>query len=130
MAPAIVLKAGKPVLAVATVGVSLLPETVRIILGILGNHADPGALLAEPPLLYNYEPPEPGKSYTWKRQLVPDGAYDAGFLHQLQLLDVDLRQETRAQVLSLRGTAAFVTMDETGLRSAEDPNVIDFADAN
>jgi hypothetical protein len=63
---------------------------------------------------------------------VPDGAYDAGFLQQLRSLDVDVRQETKAQVLSLRGTAAFVTIDETGriLRCAEDPNVIDFADAN
>jgi gamma-glutamyltranspeptidase/glutathione hydrolase len=130
MAPAIVLKAGKPVLAVATVGVSLVPETVRVILGALGNHADPGTLLAAPPLLYNFEAPEPGKSWAWKRQLVPDGAYDAGFLQQLQSLGVDVREETKAQVLSLRGTAAFVTIDETGLRSAEDPNVIDFADAN
>ncbi len=132
MAPAIVLKAGKPVLAVATVGVSLLPETVRIILGVLGNHADPNALLAAPPLLYNFAPPEPGESWSWKRQLVPDGGYDSDFLQHLQALDVGVRQETRAQVLAIRGTAAFVTIDATGrmLRSAEDPAVIDFADAN
>ncbi len=130
MAPAIVLKAGKPVLAVATVGVSLVPETVRVILGALGNHADPGTLLAAPPLLYNFEAPEPGKSWAWKRQLVPESAYDPAFLQQLQSLGVDVRQETKAQVLALRGTAAFATIDERGLRTAEDPAVIDFADAN
>ena len=131
MAPAIALKEGKPVLAVATVGISLLPETVRIILGVLGNHADPTTLLAVPPLLYNFEAPEPGGSYTWKRQLVPDGGYDSNFLQQLQSFGVDVRQETKPQVLSLRGTAAFATIDDAGehLRTAEDPAVIDFADA-
>ena len=130
MAPSIVMEAGKPVLAVAAVGVSLLPETVRIILGIVGNHADPNALLAAPPLLYNYEAPQPGESYTWKRQLVPDQAYDSEFLQLLQSSGVNVRKETRAQVLALRGTAAFATVDRTGriLRSAEDPAVIDFAD--
>jgi hypothetical protein len=108
----------------------LVPETVRVILGALGNHADPGTLLAAPPLLYNFEAPEPDKSWAWKRQLVPESAYDPAFLQQLQSLGVDVRQETKAQVLALRGTAAFATIDERGLRTAEDPAVIDFADAN
>jgi len=131
MAPAIALEAGKPVLAVATVGVSLVPETVRIILGVLGNNADPNALLAAPPLLYNYETPQPGESYTWKRQLVPEGAYDSRFLQKLQSSGVNVRSETRAQVLAIRGTAAFAAADRTGKawESAEDPRVIDFADA-
>ncbi len=131
MTPAIVLNAGKPVMAVATVGVSVLPETVRIILGALGNHTDPNTLLSAPPLLYNYEAPELGRSYIWKRQLVPEGGYDSDFLQQLQSFGVTVRQETKAQVLTLRGTAAFATMDQTGgmLRSAEDPSVIDFGDA-
>ncbi len=131
MAPVIVMKANKPVLAVATVGASLVPETVRIILGALGNHADPNILLSTPPLLYNYAPPESGESYIWKKQLVPDGAYDSDFLRQLQALGVKMQQEKRQQVLALRGTAAFVVFDQTGgtLHSAEDPNVIDFGDA-
>lgn len=131
MAPVIVMRANKPVLAVATVGVSLVPETVRIILGTLGNHADASTLLAAPPLLYNYEAPAPGESYTWKQQLVPDGAYDSDFLQQLESLGVKVRQETWIQVLGLRGTAVFATFDQTGRmwQSAEDPKVIDFGDA-
>jgi len=131
MAPVIVMKANKPVVAVATVGVSLVPETVRIILGALGNHSDPNTLLSTPPLLYNYAPPEPGESYIWKRQLVPDDAYDSEFLKELQSIGVNVQQERRAQVLAIRGTAAFVIFDQASgmLQSAEDPNVIDFSDA-
>jgi gamma-glutamyltranspeptidase / glutathione hydrolase len=131
MAPVIVMKANKPVLAVAAVGVSLVPETVRIILGAFGNHADPGTLLSAPPLLYNYAAPAPGESYIWKRQLVPDGDYDSEFLQQLQSIGVKVQPENRQQVLALRGTAAFVIFDQTGrmLRSAEDPRIIDFGDA-
>lgn len=131
MAPVIVVKANKPVLAVATVGVSLVPETVRIILGALGHRAEANTLLSSPPLLYNYAAPASGESYIWKRQLVPEGAYDSEFLQQLQSIGVKVQQENREQVLALRGTAAFVIFDQTGrmLRSAEYPTVIDFGDA-
>ena len=131
MAPVIVMEANKPALAVATVGVSLVPETVRIILGTFGNHADATTLLSTPPLLYNYAAPASGESYIWKKQLVPVGAYDSEFLKQLQSMGVDAQQEDRQQVLSLRGTAAFVTFDQNShtLRSAEYPTVLDFADA-
>lgn len=131
MAPVIAMKGSKPVLAVASVGVSVIPETVRIILGVLGHHADPNTLLSAPPLLYNYEAPGPDESYTWKRQLVPEGAYDSEFLQQLQSVGVKVRQEPREKVLFLRGTAAFVILDGPcrTLRSAEDPTVTDFGDA-
>lgn len=130
MAPSIVTEAGKPVLAVASIGASLLPETVRIILGVLGNHAAPSALLNAPPLLYNYDAPQPGESYIWKRQLVPEDAYESEFLQRLQSSGVQVRKEPKAQVLALRGTAAFATMDLSGhaWQSAEDPSVIDFCD--
>src|SRR5438270_4021616 len=56
MAPVIALKAGQPVLAISSVGSSLMPETVRIILATIGNHLDLTALMAAPPLLINPEP--------------------------------------------------------------------------
>lgn len=131
MAPCIVLEAGKPALAVASIGSSLLQETVRIILGVLGNHTDPNTLLAAPPLLYNYESPQPDETYIWKRQLVPEDAYDSEFLQRLQSSGVQVRKEPKAQVLALRGTAAFATLDlrDHVWKSAEDPAVIDFGDA-
>jgi gamma-glutamyltranspeptidase / glutathione hydrolase len=132
MAPVIVMKANKPVMAVAAVGMSLVSETVRVLLEILGNHAAANTVLAAPPLLSNYEAPATGESYIWKRQIVPDGVYDSDFLQKLQSIGVKVQQEDRKEVVVLRGTAAFVIFDQTSrtLRTAEDPSVIDFGDAN
>lgn len=130
MTPVMVSNANKPVLAVAGVGISVIPETVRIILGVLANHVDANTLLAAPPLLSNYEAPAPGESYLRKQQLVPEGAYDSEFLGQLQSTGVKVRQETREQVYGLRGTVAFAVLDQSVQmwRSAENPKVIDFGD--
>jgi gamma-glutamyltranspeptidase / glutathione hydrolase len=130
MAPSIALNGKTPVLATATVGSSLLPETARIILGILGQHLDPPALLAAPPLLYNFEPPQAGETYTWKKQLIPEGAYSAEFLKSVAASGIKVREEGRVRVLTLRGTAAVATIDpKSGMRrSAEDPTIVDFAD--
>src|SRR5437763_16729604 len=51
MAPVIDKKAGHHVLAHSSVGESLMPETVRIILATIGNHLDLTAVMAAPPLL-------------------------------------------------------------------------------
>lgn len=130
MAPSIALDGKTPVLATAAVGSSLLAETARIILGILGQHLDLPALLAAPPLLYNFEPPQAGETYTWKKQLIPEGAYGAEFLKGLAASGINVREESRVQVLTLRGTAAVATIDANSgtRRSAEDPTIIDFAD--
>jgi gamma-glutamyltranspeptidase/glutathione hydrolase len=74
MAPTIVLRETKPVLATASVGSSEIFETTRILLGILGNETDCLSILAAPPLLYNFGAPRAGETYTWKRQLIPEGA--------------------------------------------------------
>jgi gamma-glutamyltranspeptidase/glutathione hydrolase len=130
-APTIALVGKKPSLALATVGTSLVAETVRINLGILGNHLDPQTIIAAPALLYNYETPQPGETYTWKQQLIPEGAYDAAFLEKLAISGVKVQQKARVPVLILRGTAALGTVDTaSGIRrSVEDPLIIDFADA-
>jgi gamma-glutamyltranspeptidase/glutathione hydrolase len=129
-APAIVTGRKKPVLALATVGTSLLPETVRLLLGILGNHLDAQTVVAAPPLLYNPEPPPAGELFTSQRQLVPDGAYDAEFLKRLEASGVKLIHDPPAQARAIRGTAALATIDTRGIRhSVEHPTIIDFVDA-
>jgi gamma-glutamyltranspeptidase/glutathione hydrolase len=129
--PIIVMAGNKPALALATVGFSLVPETVRIVLGAVGNHLDPQTVVAAPPLLYNFERPQAGESYTWKRQFVPKGAYSAEFLNDLEASGVKLEQKPTEQILGLRGTAALATIDpRTGIRRTfEHPAMIDFADA-
>jgi gamma-glutamyltranspeptidase / glutathione hydrolase len=131
MAPSIVLNGKTPVLATASVGSSEIPETTRIVLGILAQHLDLPALLAAPPLLYNFEPPQAGETYTWKKQLIPEGAYSVEFLKSLETSRTNVRQESRTQVLVLKGTAAVATIDpKSGMRrSAEDPTIIDFVES-
>ena len=104
---------------------------MRILLGTLGHHLDLQTLLAAPPLLYNFQPPEAGESYTWEKQLVPEGAYDAAFLASLEESGVKVLQESRVQVLVLKGTTAAGTIDEkSGVRrSSENPTIIDFVES-
>lgn len=132
MAPCILLSRGKPVLATASIGVSEIPETVRIVLGIRGYHLDAQSILTAPPVLFNFEPPDKDETYTWKKQLVPEAAYSDELLRAVQALGVKIRRESQSQVLILRGTTAVVEIDPaTGTkRSAEVPSIIDFADSN
>jgi len=58
MVPLIAMTEAEPVLAIASVGSSLIPETVRIVVGTLANHLDPLVVMAAPPLLLNMEPLE------------------------------------------------------------------------
>jgi gamma-glutamyltranspeptidase len=52
MAPVIAFRDGRPVAAVASVGSSLHPETVRIVAGLLDGRR-PAELAVAPPLLLN-----------------------------------------------------------------------------
>jgi gamma-glutamyltranspeptidase/glutathione hydrolase len=62
MAPVIVMHGAKPVMAVACVGASLTAETVRTLLGTLGNRLDLQTVMEAPPLLYNFQQPKEGET--------------------------------------------------------------------
>jgi len=59
MAPLIAFNDGRPVLAVATVGSSLVQESVEIMLGSLVDGGDIATALAAPPLLLSASQPQP-----------------------------------------------------------------------
>jgi len=131
MAPVIAMTGAKPVLAIASVGSSLIPETVRLVVGSLANHLDSQAVMAAPPLLLNMEPPKAGETGSPRPELVPAGAYDQEFLKQLQASGVNTESLSVPQVNTIRGTAVLATIDpESGVRrSVETPGVFDFAAA-
>jgi gamma-glutamyltranspeptidase/glutathione hydrolase len=131
-APILVLKGAKPVLATAGIGSSLIPETVRLLLGMLGNRIDPQTLRAAPPLLLNFNfVPKAGETYMDRTQVVPEGAYDADFLKNLELSGMKVEQVSRRQVLETKGTVVMGMVDpETGTRrSIETAMVLGFAEA-
>jgi gamma-glutamyltranspeptidase / glutathione hydrolase len=121
MTPVIVMHESKPVLAVATVGSSLIFETVRILLGALGNRLDLKTVMEAPPLLYNLS--------LGPTRFVPEEAYGPDFLRSLDAAGVHVEGKSRAEVLAIRGTAV-VGAVEGGTqvwRSVETPKLFAFA---
>jgi gamma-glutamyltranspeptidase/glutathione hydrolase len=131
MAPVIVMQGAQPVMAVATVGASLIAETVRILLASFGNRLDLQTVMEAPPLLYNFQPPKDGETALRRTQLVPEGAYGADFLRNLKAAGVSTRERSRIEVLTIKGTAVVGAVDpDTGIwRTVETPKLFDFADA-
>jgi gamma-glutamyltranspeptidase / glutathione hydrolase len=131
MAPVIAMTGAKPVLAIASVGSSLIPETVRLVVGSLANHLDPQAVMAAPPLLLNMEPANAAETGLSRPELVPEGAYDQGFLKELQASGINTKSLSVQQVYTIKGTAVLATIDaESGVRrSVETPGVFDFVAA-
>jgi gamma-glutamyltranspeptidase/glutathione hydrolase len=126
MAPIIVMTAGRPSLAVASVGRSLLPETVRLLLGSLGNHLDARTIMAAPPLLNNFD-------YTKRSMIqVPKGRYDQDFLTDLGARGFTIQTKPQLEVWNLKGTVAIGTIDAaSGLREGvEVSGLFSFAEAN
>jgi gamma-glutamyltranspeptidase/glutathione hydrolase len=125
MAPVIVVTNGKPSLAVAAVGAALLPETVRILLGSLGNHIDKLTTMAAPPLLRNSD-------YAKRSMIqVPEGRYDGDFLASLGAAGMTVQTKSRQDVLGLKGTAVMGTISApSGVRQGvEVTGIFGFADA-
>ncbi|MGO4879932.1 MAG: gamma-glutamyltransferase [Bryobacteraceae bacterium] len=131
MAPVIVMRGAKPVMAVATVGASLIAETTRILLGTLGNRLDLKTIMEAPPLLYNFQPPKQGETAMRRTQLIPETAYGPDFLHNLEAAGIAVEKKSRIEVLTIKGTAVVGALDsETGVwRSVETPALFGFADA-
>ena len=107
MAPVIALKNGKPVVAVAAVGLSLVPETVRLVGGLLANGQDLKTLTSAPELLLTYEPI---LSYWDWPELVPAGAYGADMLRAIRAEGLPVVEVTPRT--DGRGLAAVVVIDQ------------------
>ena len=131
MTPLIAMTGSKPVLALANVGESLIPETVRLVVATFANRLDPLAAMAAPPLLMNAEPMKAGETWFTKPELVPDGAYDAEFLQKLGASGVVFEQRSKQEASAIKGTAAMGTIDPVSgvLRGVETPGVFGFVAA-
>jgi gamma-glutamyltranspeptidase / glutathione hydrolase len=131
LTPMIALKDGKPVLAVASVGNSIVPETVRLIAGILAGHDDPATLMAAPPLLNLIGPQPNGSLWAWPEP-VRSGAYDAATLKAFADAGAPTQLVGAQQISDNRGTAVMAIIDPgTGASSAvEVPEVFDVAESD
>jgi gamma-glutamyltranspeptidase/glutathione hydrolase len=131
MTPVIAMTGAKPILALASVGESLGPETVRLLVTTLANHLDPLAAMAAPPMLMNAGPLKEGETFMTAPEVIPEGAYDPAFLQLLQESGVPVVEKPKQYVGAIKGTAVMGTIDQKSsvLRSVETPGVFGFAAA-
>ena len=105
MAPVIVLEKGRPVFAIATIGSSVVPETVRLVAASRrpGSLAD---ILGAPPLLLNYE--DQSQPIIAREEFVPTGRYSPAMLGQVRGRGLKVREVDDQRVQYIRGTPAVV----------------------
>jgi gamma-glutamyltranspeptidase/glutathione hydrolase len=125
MAPVIVLEGGKPLFAVATIGSSVVPETVRLAAALRGSDSLTN-IVGAPPLLLNYEDQTP--PILAREEYVPAGRYPPVLLDSIRASGLRIREIDVQRTLTLRGTAAVVVIGRDR-RSAEVPGVLAFAAA-
>jgi gamma-glutamyltranspeptidase/glutathione hydrolase len=128
MAPLILLDHGKPALAIATVGSSLVQESVQVIVDSVVNGNDLASALASPPLLLFGSQSLPGGVPTLVLQM-PAGAYGDALVAQLRERGVTVKECTPTEVTALRGTPAVARIEGGVSQSVEVPGVFNFAAA-
>jgi gamma-glutamyltranspeptidase/glutathione hydrolase len=111
ISPAVAIKDGKPVLAEGQIGSSLIPETFRLMLGVLGQNQDLGEALAKPPLISAFLPAGPGEDELSKAIQIPEGAYDADFLERLKATGAKVAIVPAATARGIRGTVVLARVN-------------------
>ncbi|HEV2703301.1 MAG TPA: gamma-glutamyltransferase [Steroidobacteraceae bacterium] len=129
MAPVIATRNHTPVLAVATIGTSLIQETVRLVASFSQADLTLQKIMAAPPLLLNIE--AYGDPLTPRAVPVPEKSYGDSFLADVKKSGIPITQLAAERVLVLKGTAAAGLIDSaTGRRQGvEIPRVVVFTEA-
>jgi gamma-glutamyltranspeptidase / glutathione hydrolase len=124
----IVLDGDRPVLATGSIGSSLVPESLRVLVGILGQHQDLATLMAQPALLANLDFGNVDQAPAARSVPLVQGAYSAEFIAQLKTAHVNVTEVPVATAAGLRGTLAAIAIDpKSGRRTAADqPDVMVF----
>jgi len=117
-----------PVLATASIGSSLIPESIRVLAGVLGQHQDLATVMAAPPLLATLDMSRVDKVVSQQPVSIPLGAYGPDFIARLKALGLNLTEMPAATAGAVRGTLAAVAIDPaTGKRTAvNQPGVMVF----
>jgi gamma-glutamyltranspeptidase / glutathione hydrolase len=117
-----------PVLATSSVGTALTIESIRVLLGVLGQQQDLETVMAAPPLLVSYDTFDRNKATTQQAVSIVQDGYDPDFVTKLKALGLQLTEIPFSTALGVRGTLAAVAIDpKTGKRAAvEYPGVLVF----
>jgi gamma-glutamyltranspeptidase/glutathione hydrolase len=122
----------RPVLATAPIGSSLVPETIKTVLSVVGQHQDLATVTAKPALLINFDLLQVDRPLASRPVNVPQGAYDTDYLAKLKAEGLDIAEMPAATAAGLRGTLATAAIDpRTGqVSSPAVPGVMVFTGAN
>jgi gamma-glutamyltranspeptidase / glutathione hydrolase len=120
--------ANRPVLATGSIGSSLVPESLRVLLGYLGQHQDLATLMAQPALLANLDFGNINETPGARAVPLVQGAYSPELMSQLKDAHVYVSEVPAATAAGLRGTLAAIAIDpKTGKRTAANqPGVMVF----
>ena len=131
MVQTIVLTGDKPMMATAAIGSSGTLETVKLVLGVAGQGLDLATVQAAPPPLYNFMLAKPGQSSMSRGLAIPEGAYSADFVRNLEALKVKVTKIPADTANGLRGTVVAVKIDPVSgeKQTVETPGVLIFGGA-
>jgi gamma-glutamyltranspeptidase/glutathione hydrolase len=121
----------RPILATASIGSSLSPESIRVLFSLLGQHLPLPTVMAAPPVLAAFKLSAADEIAGHVPVPVPEGAYGPDFLARLRAEGLTLSATPAGDVQTLRGTLAVVAIDPaTGRKSAvNEPGVMVFNSA-
>lgn len=127
----IVFEGGTPVLATGSIGGSLVHESIRVLLGVLGQRQSLATVMAAPPLLATFDLRAINKALSHQSVSIPRGAYGKDFIGKVKSLGLKLTKVTAITTEARRGTLAAVAINSrTGKRTAvNQPKVIVFNSA-
>jgi gamma-glutamyltranspeptidase/glutathione hydrolase len=125
---AIAFDGRQPVLATASIGSSLIPESIRTLLAVLGQHQSLATVMAAPPFLSPEGLGVPASATAAIPVQIPQGAYRPEFLAELKARSLAVVEVPAPTADGVRGTLAAVAINPaTHRRSAADqPGVMVF----
>jgi gamma-glutamyltranspeptidase/glutathione hydrolase len=124
-------KGRQPVLATGSIGSSLVPESLRVLVGVLGQRQTLPEVMAQPPLLANFSFSADERPLAERPVSVEESAYSKDYIAKLKAAGINLTDVPQATAAGLRGTLAAVQINTaTKLRStADQPGVMVFNEA-
>jgi gamma-glutamyltranspeptidase/glutathione hydrolase len=115
----IIFDGERPILATASIGASLCPESIRVLVSLLGQHLPLPTVMSAPPVLASFKLSAADEIAGGRPVPVPEGSYGTDFLSRLKAEGLTLSVTPRSEVPTLRGTLAVVAIDPaTGEKSA------------
>jgi gamma-glutamyltranspeptidase / glutathione hydrolase len=110
MMQTIVFKGEAPMLATAAIG-SSIPETLKLLLSVVGQGLDLETVQAAPPLLSDFSGSQPEKSARQRKIVIPEGAYSADFVTHLENQGVKVTKIPSSDADGIRGTVVAVQVN-------------------